>query len=494
MTHARTTESTDVLLVGGGIMSATLGAMLTELEPNWNIILVERLDGIGQESSSVWNNAGTGHSALCELNYAPMNSDGTVGTAKAVKINEQFQTSRQFWATMVEDGKLGQASDFINPVPHISMVFNDDHVRYLKARHEAFTQHKLFERMEFSADRDQLAHWAPLTMRGRGAGSVAATFSPEGTDVNFGELTKRLVQHISSNGGQIRTGTQVTDLTKRSDGTWSVTTKNRLNTEDTREIHAKFVFVGAGGGALPLLQKSGIPEIKGFGGFPVSGLWLRNTKPEIAEQHNAKVYGQASVGAPPMSVPHLDTRYENGKKSLLFGPYGGFKPNFLKQGSLFDLPRSVKTDNLYPMTRAGLANMDLVKYLVSELLKSKSQRVESLQEYYPTADGDDWELVHAGQRVQVMRKDKQKGGVLQFGTELITARDGSIAGLLGASPGASTAVPIMLDLLQQCFPNHRETWETRLKQLIPAYGRALDTDAALADEIMGHTAGVLGIQ
>ncbi|KAA9395680.1 malate:quinone oxidoreductase [Kocuria coralli] len=494
MTQATTTETTDVLLVGGGIMSATLGALLTELEPTWNIVLAERLDGIGKESSSVWNNAGTGHSALCELNYAPQNPDGTVGTAKAVKINEQFQTSRQLWATMVSEGKLGRASDFINPVPHISMVFNDAHVRYLKARHEAFKQHKLFERMEYSEDRDQLAQWAPLTMRGRGAGAVAATFAPEGTDVNFGALTRQLVDHMAANGAQIRTGTQVTGLTKQSDGSWVVSTRNRLNSEDTREIRAKFVFVGAGGGALPLLQKSGIREIKGFGGFPVSGMWLRNTRPEIAEQHNAKVYGQASVGAPPMSVPHLDTRYENGKKSLLFGPYGGFKPNFLKQGSLLDLPRSVRTDNLYPMTRAGLANLDLVKYLISELLKNKTQRVEALQEYYPTADGDEWELVHAGQRVQVMRKDKEKGGVLQFGTELITAGDGSIAGLLGASPGASTAVPIMLDLLKQCFPNRHDSWQGRLTELIPAYGRTLDSDPRLADEIMNHTAGVLGIQ
>ncbi|NHU84584.1 malate:quinone oxidoreductase [Kocuria sp. JC486] len=494
MKHATTTESTDVLLVGGGIMSATLGALLTELEPTWKITLVERLDEIGKESSGVWNNAGTGHSALCELNYAPMKADGTVGTAKAVTINEQFQTSRQFWATMVEEGKLGRASDFINPVPHISMVFNDDHVRYLKARHEAFKQHKLFERMEYSEDRDQLAQWAPLTMRGRGSESVAATFAPEGTDVNFGELTRQLVAHMSANGAEVRTGTQVSNLNKESDGTWTARTTNRLDSEDSREIRAKFVFVGAGGGALPLLQKSGIPEIKGFGGFPVSGLWLRNTKPQIAEQHNAKVYGQASVGAPPMSVPHLDTRFENGKKSLLFGPYGGFKPNFLKQGSLFDLPRSVRTDNLYPMTRAGLANLDLVKYLISELMKNKAQRVEALQEYYPTADGDDWELVHAGQRVQVMRKDKEKGGVLQFGTELITAEDGSIAGLLGASPGASTAVPIMLDLLAKCFPHHKGTWQSRLTELIPAYGRTLDDDPRLADEIMGHTGGVLGIK
>ena len=490
----KTMESTDVVLVGGGIMSATLGAMLTELEPSWSITLLERLDHVGQESSAVWNNAGTGHSALCELNYAPRAADGSVSAAKAVKINEQFQVSRQFWSTLVTEGKLGQPGSFINPVPHISMVFNQDHVQYLRARHESFSQHKLFERLELSEDRDQIAQWAPLTQEGRGAGPVAASFAPEGTDVNFGELTRQLIQHMEANGAEIRTGVQVKNLDRQPDGTWIVRTENRLNSEDSREIRAKFVFVGAGGGALPLLQKSGIPEIKGFGGFPVSGLWLRNSNPSTAERHDAKVYGQAAVGAPPMSVPHLDTRYENGKKSLLFGPYGGFKPNFLKQGSLLDLPKSVRPDNIYPMARAGLANLDLVKYLLSELAKNKDQRMEALREFYPEAQAEEWELVHAGQRVQVMRKDKKKGGVLQFGTELITADDGSIAGLLGASPGASTAVPIMIDLLGRCFPNHSAAWKSRLTDLIPSLGQQLDENPALADEIMGHTGKTLGIR
>lgn len=487
-------ESTDILLVGGGIMSATLGAMLTELEPSWSITLLERLDRVAQESSQVWNNAGTGHSALCELNYAPQNPDGTVGTAKALAINEQFQVSRQLWSGLVEEGKLGTPSSFINPVPHISMVFSQAHAEYLRARHEAFRQHKLFERMEFSADRDQIARWAPLTMEGRSEGPVAATFAPEGTDVNFGELTRQLAQHMEASGAQVRTGVQVTDLDQQPDGTWIVRTKNRLNSEDSREIRAKFVFVGAGGSALPLLQKSGIPEIKGFGGFPVSGLWLRNTNTETAQKHDAKVYGQAAVGAPPMSVPHLDTRYENGTKSLLFGPYGGFKPNFLKQGSFLDLPKSLRTHNLYPMMRAGLANTDLVKYLISELAKSKDQRMDALREFYPTAQAEEWELVHAGQRVQVMRKDKKKGGVLQFGTELVSAQDGSVAGLLGASPGASTAVPIMLELLKRCFPNHAAAWQPRLTELIPSLGQSLEKNPALADEVMGRTGQVLGIR
>ena len=330
-------------------------------------------------------------------------------------------------------------------------------------------------------------------MHGRGAGRVAASWSPEGTDVDFGELTRQQVAHLQARGGEVRYGQQVLDLDRQSDGTWVAKVKNRLNAEGHRLVRAKFVFVGAGGGALPLLQKSGIREAKGYGGFPVSGLWLRNSDENVAAQHNAKVYGQASVGAPPMSVPHLDTRYEHGRRALLFGPYGGFKPNFLKQGSYLDLPLSVRPHNLYPMTRAGLANLDLVKYLLSELAKSKGQRVEALQQFYPTAEGSQWELIEAGQRVQVMKRDKEKGGVLQFGTELITAADGSIAGLLGASPGASTAVPIMLNLLGKAFPARMAGWEPRLKELIPSYGTTLDDHPQLADEVVGHTARVLGI-
>lgn len=487
------TESTDVVLVGGGIMSATLGVLLKELEPSWNIVVLERLDKVAQESSNPWNNAGTGHSALCELNYAPAAKDGTVSTVKALGINEQFQVSRQFWSSLVEEKKLAD-SRWINPVPHMSLVFGDEHSKYLQARYDAFKQEKLFERMQFSTDRAQIEKWAPLTMQGRDTNEpVAASWSPEGTDVDFGTLTQQMIDYLQANGVEVRYGQQVTDVTQQSDKSWTVKVKNRLNSAEDTVIRSKFVFLGAGGGALHLLQKSGISEGKGFGGFPVSGLFLRNTNEKTADLHNAKVYGQASVGAPPMSVPHLDTRYVNGKRSLLFGPYAGFKTNFLKQGSLLDLPLSLRTDNIYPMVRAGLANMDLTKYLLGELLKNQGDRVEALKEYYPDANGDDWELITAGQRVQVMKKDPKKGGVLQFGTELISSADGSIAALLGASPGASTAVPIMLNLVQRCFPDRFSTWEPRIKELVPAFGTKLNENPQLADETMAHTAKVLGI-
>lgn len=494
MTSPQHTETADVVLVGAGIMSATLATLLNDLQPEWKLTVLERLDAAGLESSNAWNNAGTGHSALCELNYAPQASDGTVSATKALNINEQFQITRQLWSSLVENGTLGAPSTFINSVPHISMVFGDDHANYLRARYDAFKPHKLFERMEFTEDREQIAQWAPLTMHGRGAGRVAATFAPEGTDVDFGSLTNQLLRHLGGRGVSIQYGQQVTTLERQSDGSWLVSVKDRLNRDNNRVIRARFVFLGAGGGALPLLQKSGIKEAKGFGGFPVSGLFLRNVDPTITAQHNAKVYGQASVGAPPMSVPHLDTRYVDGERALMFGPYGGFRPNFLKQGSLLDLPKSVRVHNLYPMTRAGMANLDLVKYLLGELTKTRSQRIEALHEYYPSAEESQWELIEAGQRVQVMKADKAKGGVLQFGTELVTSADGSIGALLGASPGASTAVPIMLNLLTKCFPAKMSEWEPRIKELIPAYGVKLNDNPGLADEIMGHTASVLGIK
>ena len=494
MTSPQHTETADVVLVGAGVMSATLATLLNDLQPEWKLTVLERLDAAGLESSNAWNNAGTGHSALCELNYAPQASDGTVSATKALNINEQFQITRQLWSSLVENGTLGAPSTFINSVPHISMVFGDDHANYLRARYDAFKPHKLFERMEFTEDREQIAQWAPLTMHGRGAGRVAATFAPEGTDVDFGSLTNQLLRHLGGRGVSIQYGQQVTTLERQSDGSWLVSVKDRLNRDNNRVIRARFVFLGAGGGALPLLQKSGIKEAKGFGGFPVSGLFLRNVDPTITAQHNAKVYGQASVGAPPMSVPHLDTRYVDGERALMFGPYGGFRPNFLKQGSLLDLPKSVRAHNLYPMTRAGMANLDLVKYLLGELTKTRSQRIEALHEYYPSAEESQWELIEAGQRVQVMKADKAKGGVLQFGTELVTSADGSIGALLGASPGASTAVPIMLNLLTKCFPAKMSEWEPRIKELIPAYGVKLNDNPGLADEIMGHTASVLGIK
>ena len=485
----KSANRTDVLLIGGGIMSATLGAFLKQLAPDWDISLYERMDRAGTESSDPWNNAGTGHAALCELNYSPAGLDGTVDPAKAIGINEQFQVSRQFWSHLVEQGHI--SGSFINPLPHMSFVWGDAHSDYLRKRYESLSAQPLFKTMEFSEDHGKIAEWAPLLMQGRDSGQrVAASRVAGGTDVDFGALTRELVNFLGANGADLNFGHEVTNLTRNSGGGWDVTVRNRA-TKVSKTVSARFVFIGGGGGALHLLQRSGIPEGKGFGGFPVSGQFLRSTDESIISAHNAKVYGQASVGAPPMSVPHLDTRFVDGKKSLLFGPYGGFSPKFLKNGSLTDLPFSVRPHNLVPMLAVAKDNMSLVKYLVTEVLKSREGKTKALREFYPEAVTQGWDLITAGQRVQVIKKDPKSGGVLQFGTELITSADGTVGALLGASPGASTAPPIMINLMKRCFPAEFPAWEAKIKEMIPGYGVKLNENESLADEIIAETNRVL---
>lgn len=484
---------TDVVLIGGGIMSATLGAFLKQLQPDWSIALFERLDRAGLESSDPWNNAGTGHAALCELNYSPAAKDGSVDPAKAVAINEQFQVSRQFWAHMVSNGHLGDPGSFINAVPHMSFVWGEGNVEYLRRRYEALRAQPLFKSIEFATDHSAIAGWAPLLMKERPASQpVAASRVAGGTDVDFGALTRGLITYLGENDVDLRYGHDVTDLSKTSQNRWDVTVRNRATGQE-HTVNTRFVFIGAGGGALHLLQKSGIPEGRGFAGFPVSGQFLRCTNPDTVSQHNAKVYGQASVGAPPMSVPHLDTRYVNGERSLLFGPYAGFSTKFLKRGSLLDLPMTIRPSNLLPMLAVGKDNIPLTRYLISEVLKKREAKNEYLNEFVPSADGNRWELITAGQRVQVIKKAPGKGGVLQFGTEVITSADGTVGALLGASPGASTAAPIMIELMRRCFPGQIAAWEPKLKEMIPGYGTKLNENESLADDIQSMTDRVLGL-
>lgn len=474
-------------------MSATLGTLLHELQPDWKIVAFERLSDVGQESSNPWNNAGTGHAALCELNYMPQAPDGSLDPAKAVSINEQFQQSRQFWSSLVERGVLDAPSTFINSTPHMTFVRGEKDVTYLKNRYEVLKKEPLFEGIEYSEDSRVINQWAPLLMQKRVKGEpFAATRVPAGTDVDFGALTHQLFDHLRSSGVDVRTDTEVRSLKRRDDGSWRVKYRRSIG-RAPGEVNARFVFVGAGGWALKLLQNSGIPEIEGYGVFPIGGQFLKTTNPEVVAQHKAKVYSQASVGAPPMSVPHLDARVVDGESSLLFGPFATFSPKFLKNGSWFDIVSQVRPHNLWPMLRVAFANPDLITYLVSELAKNHGKKVDSLRTFMPTAKDEDWTLIQAGQRAQVMKKDAKKGGILQFGTEVISSEDGTIAGLLGASPGASTAVPIMLDLLQRCFPEQYSGWEPTLRELIPTLGEKLNEDAAVAEASMKATATALSL-
>ncbi|AKS34847.1 malate:quinone oxidoreductase [Mycolicibacterium goodii] len=488
--NAGTNAKTDVVLVGAGIMSATLGALIKLLEPNWSITMIERLDGAAAESSDPWNNAGTGHSALCELNYTPALPDGTIDISKAVNVNEQFQVSRQFWAHAVENGVLPDVRSFLNPVPHVSFVYGSDNVKYLKARYNALVTNPLFASMEFIDDTDEFTRRLPFMAEKRDFSEpVALNWTQHGTDVDFGSLSRQLIGFTAGHGMTTLFGHDVRDLSKNSDGSWTVKVQNR-RTRKNFKIDAKFVFVGAGGGALPLLQKAGIPEAKGFGGFPVGGAFLRTNNPHLTSRHNAKVYGLPPLGAPPMSVPHLDTRVINGKQWLLFGPFAGWSPKFLKQGKVTDLPLSVKPNNLASMIGVGLTEVGLLKYLIGQLLLSESARVDTLREFAPSAVDSDWELDIAGQRVQVIRR-KGAGGVLEFGTTVLSAADGSIAGLLGASPGASTAVPAMLDVLQRCFGERYQAWTPKLKEMVPSLGTKLSNEPKLFEEVWSWGTKVL---
>ncbi|MGE8186040.1 malate dehydrogenase (quinone) [Pseudomonas sp. NPDC086278] len=492
--HAEEAKKVDVLLIGGGIMSATLGVWLNELQPDLSMEMVERLDGVALESSNGWNNAGTGHSALAELNYTPEDENGKVTIPKAVEINEAFQISRQFWSWQVQQGVLKNPRSFINSTPHMSFVWGDDNIKFLKKRYEALQASPLFAGMQYSEDPAQIAKWVPLMMEGRDPNQkIAATWTPIGTDVNFGEITRQFVAYLQTTPKfDLKLSSEVQDITKNEDGTWRVSYKNLKDGTKT-ETDAKFVFIGAGGGALHLLQKSGIPEAREYAGFPVGGSFLVTENPTIAEQHLAKAYGKASVGAPPMSVPHLDTRVLDGKRVILFGPFATFSTKFLKEGSYLDLLTTTTTHNVWPMTKVGIKEYPLVEYLAGQLMLSDEDRMNALKEYFPNAKAEDWRLWQAGQRVQIIKRDEAAGGVLKLGTEIVASADGTIAGLLGASPGASTAAPIMLSVLQKVFKDQvaSPAWQEKLHKIVPSYGTQLNTSPEKVAEEWAYTAKVL---
>lgn len=492
-----TAKDVDVLLVGGGVMSATLGMLLKQLDPNMTITLVERLDHVAHESTDGWNNAGTGHAGYCELNYTPESDDGNITINRALSINANFEVTLQFWSYLVEQKILPAPSKFINPTAHQSFVWGEKDVAFLRKRHELLSAHHLFAEMQYSESAEQLAEWMPLVMQQRQDGQpVAATRVEHGSDVDFGSLTRNMVSHLTTQDNfDLHLSHAVKSLRKGKNGRWRVIVKDEQSGEE-KTFSAGFVFLGAGGGSLPLLQKSNIEESQGYGGFPVSGQWLVCKKPEIVQQHHSKVYGKAPVGAPPMSVPHLDTRIINGKPALLFGPFAGFTTKFLKKGSVFDLFSSVKPYNVAPMMAVGRDNMDLTRYLISESFQSHKNRVASLRNFFPDAREEDWTLQNAGMRVQIIKKDAKGHGKLEFGTETVAAKDGTLAALLGASPGASTAVQAMIDVLERCFAERMATpqWQARMRELIPSYGQSLVDDAELLRTVRERTLTTLELR
>lgn len=462
----------DLICVGGGVMSANLALLGKLLNPEMKILILERLDGVAKESSAGWNNAGTGHSALCELNYCPENEEKVVSIDKAIKICKQFEMSKQFWSYLVNENLIDKPNEFVVPVKHHSWVTGKDNSDYLERRFEVFKEHFMFNSIEFTRDKDKMKEWFPLIMREREEEEImAASRIDRGTEVNYGTLTEKLFSILENKfDTPVHCNMEVLDVDPDTDLDWTVKVKNTL-TNQINELEAKHVFVGAGGGSLLLLQKIEIEEKEGYGGFPVSGEWLVCNNDEIINKHNAKVYSKAGIGDPPMSTPHLDTRFIDGKKQLMFGPFAGFSPKFLKEGSKLDLLKSVQFDNISPMLGAFWHNLPLTKYLVEQVMMSHKDRMEALQKFIKDAKPEDWDLKVAGQRVQIIKKDEYEGGKLQFGTEVISSKNGSVTCLLGASPGASTATSIMLEVLEKAFPELLESKESKdaLKEIIPFY-------------------------
>ncbi|MGK9045417.1 malate dehydrogenase (quinone) [Mammaliicoccus vitulinus] len=486
----------EIILIGAGILSTTFGSFLKNVEPDWNIKLFERLDQPAIESSNEKNNAGTGHAALCELNYTVEQEDGSIDVEKAKEINEQFEVSKQFWSYLVKHKSIENPKEFIRPLPHISFVMGIRNVDFLKRRYDALKSLPMFEGLTYTEDHKVLAEWMPLMMQGRNSNEpLAASKIDEGTDVNFGELTRKLVKNIEQHdNAQVHFRHEVVDFKQLDNSKWEVKVRN-LVTGETKTHVADYIFIGAGGNAIPLLQKTKIPESKHLGGFPISGAFLVCNNPEVVHEHNAKVYGKEPPGTPPMTVPHLDRRYIQGKESLLFGPFAAIGPKFLKNGSNLDLFKSINTSNVVTMLSSGVKNLSLVKYSIQQVLQRKEDRMKELRRFVPNAKDEDWDIHIAGKRVQVIKDTEEHGrGFIQFGTEVVNSEDHTVIALLGESPGASTSVSVALEVIEKNFSQYIESWEPKIKEMIPSYGESLIEDTQLLQKIRKQTAKELQLE
>jgi len=270
----------------------------------------------------------------------------------------------------------------------------------------------------------------------------------------------------------LRLFTSVTNVEKQADGRWLVSTKSVSTGTGIGKYLTKFVFVGAGGWALLMLQKAGIPQVRGYMALPVTGDWAICQNPQVVKQHHVKVYAPGAPGAPPMSMPHLDYRTIAGKEALLFGPFGSITFKFLRYGSNFDALKALKCHNICSTIGALSKNLSLAVMLMKDVFKSGAGKLRDVRHYYPEANPEDWTLIPAGVRAQIIKKDPKSGkGMLQFGTEVVTNDEGTIVGLLGASPGASTCVTVALDTLEKCFSNKKEwdKWLPKLRTMITSW-------------------------
>lgn len=495
--NSKTIEKYDVICVGGGIMSGTLALILKLLEPDLKIAILERASKVATESTGSMNNAGTGHSALCELNYTPQLEDGTIDVTKALRIFEQFEQSKQFWAYLVKENLISDPSVFVHPMPHHSWVTGKEDISFLKKRYEALRNYFIFQDMEYTEDLSTMKKWFPLIANKRTKSEkMAATRMESGTEMNFETLTEEYFNILKVKFGlKVITNHEVIDIDINCEKGWTVKAKNLKNNK-RRYFDVPRLFIGAGGGAIPLLQKVDIHEKDGYGGFPISGKWLLCKNPKIIEQHNAKVYGKAGVNAPPMSVPHLDTRYINGERKLLFGPFAGFSTKFLKQGSYFDLPKSIHRNNVPSMWGVFLHNFPLTKYLLKQVSMTHSDRIQELRAFVKDAKPEDWKEIKAGQRVQIIKRDKERGPVLEFGTDIVHDQTGKITALLGASPGASVAVNVIIEILKITFPEKIKTaeWKENLSKIVPLWDKDLLNEEELFLKLKKETDTILKLK